>query len=213
MSVLYAPRKAGPSEQLAAGGLGTLCALSVFALLPLLSTLPDWIVGPPLKPITVADDPPPVIPIEKPEAAPEPEPLDKPELPKILPPVSLEIMEILINAGDNGAGMAVDWGNALATGDTDVGVFLESEVDQRPRVLVAVKPLYPYSMRTVPAEVIVEFIIGADGKVRRPVARQSTHFAFERAAIDAIVKSKWQPGLIKGSPVDTLVRIPVRFTP
>ena len=89
----------------------------------------------------------------------------------------------------------------------------ESSSDVMPKVLKAKKPEYPYSLRRSghSGEVLVEFIVDAEGKVREAAVLSSNHPAFEQPALDAIHEWKFKPGMKDGKPVNVKMRIPIVF--
>jgi TonB family protein len=78
-------------------------------------------------------------------------------------------------------------------------------LDQPPKFHKQQPPEYPLEMRMLglSGEVIVEFSVDQDGNVQDPYAIQSNNPWFERAAISAIEKWKFTPGLKAGRPVKT----------
>ena len=58
----------------------------------------------------------------------------------------------------------------------------------------------------------VGFTITSKGVVQDPYAVSSTNEAFEQAAIDAVKKWKFKPGLKDGKPVNTKVQITLTFS-
>lgn len=216
MSEVYIKAPNSPRNDLAAIGLGLLLVASTFALLPLLMTLPNPWDGTKMEPVKPVTEPTPdSIPIEEPK----PEiPKQEIEKPKIEPPphqMSLQLMEALLNPRANGTGISVDFGETFMPKAEDIRIFLTGELDKKPRVLIAVKPLYPYDLQRAKTAgyAIVQFVIGPDGKVSRPRVVKSTHRSFEQAAIDAVLKSKWQPGRKDGKAVYSQVKLPVNFQP
>lgn len=217
MSVIYTQKASHLNSDIKALVLGTAGICGVFAILPLLATFPNLFDAVPIEtPPTTAEVPPSYIDIEKPPPSPLEDTLELPEIEKVIPPMSLTFMEQLLNPSDNGTGVYVDMGGSFLGEDaTNFGVFLTSELDKQPRVLVATQPLYPYSMQQSKTEgrVVVEFIIDQTGQVRQPRVVKSSHREFEQAAIEAVLKSKWEAGRKDGRDVMTRVQLPVNFKP
>jgi TonB family protein len=68
-------------------------------------------------------------------------------------------------------------------------------------------PIYPdeLSRSGQIGRVNVSFTVGADGRVRSPRVRASSHPAFRQPALDAVAKWIFKPGMLDGKPV------PIRF--
>ncbi len=217
MSHIYTQERISSGSNLSALGIGALGVVSIFALLPILMEIPNPFDKPQIKPAEDVTVQLPDMVIEEPPAVIEdPKEIDKPELEETPPLVNLKQMESLLNPSDNGTGVTVDDGTTFLNGDDiAIGTFVMSQLDQKPRVLVATTPLYPYSMQNskTKGEVTVEFIIDENGRVSRPRVIKSSHREFEQAAIDAVMKSKWQPGRKDGRDVRTIVHLPVNFRP
>lgn len=216
MSHVYTQERTPLSLNISALAIGALSIAALFALLPILMKIPN-----PFTPIQLAPAEPvtnvlPEILVELPEAPQEIKELEKPTLDAPLPKVTIDQFLDMLTPGYHGKGYTVDMAQTFTE---DVGrameTFLIGQLDQKPRVLVAATPLYPYSMQNskTSGEVMVEFVIKQDGRVERPRVVRASHREFEQAAIDAVLKSKWQPGQINGKDVRTLVRLPVRFQP
>jgi TonB family protein len=106
-------------------------------------------------------------------------------------------------------------GKAGALNEQLEGAFSLSEIDQKPRPMFQGAPLYPAEMRGKKVEgvVTVIFVVDAAGKVSNPRAEKSTHTAFEKPALDAVKKWKFEPGVKAGQRVACRMRVPIRFPP
>ncbi len=93
-------------------------------------------------------------------------------------------------------------------------VYSLKEVDQAPVATSQQQAVYPKTLRTQRLEgsVDVGFTITSKGVVQDPYAVSSTNEAFEQAAIDAVKKWKFKPGLKDGKPVNTKVQITLTFS-
>ncbi|RLA08245.1 MAG: hypothetical protein DRQ51_02970 [Gammaproteobacteria bacterium] len=82
-----------------------------------------------------------------------------------------------------------------------------------PRFISKIIPEYPKQMQTQnkQATVVIEALIDKYGKVRQVKIKKSAGNLFDKAAVDAIKKSKFSPALIKGTAVAVMYRIPVKF--
>jgi protein TonB len=63
----------------------------------------------------------------------------------------------------------------------------------------------------VTATVIVEFIVDTQGRAANAAATESTHRAFEEAAIRGVQKWKFRAGVRGGRKVNTRMRVPIVF--
>lgn len=216
MSVVYVKAPSTPRNDLSAVGLGLLSVVSIFAVLPLLMNIPAPWDKPPIEPAKPISEPlPDAIPHEEiPPEPPKPD-LKKPDLETPPPLLTVGMLTSLLNPGANGTTISVDMGTSFMPDTGDIEIFLTGELDKQPRVLAAVKPLYPYDLqRTKTAgHAVVQFVIAPDGKVSRIRVTESTHRSFEQPAIEAVMKSKWQAGRKDGEDVHSLVKLEVKFNP
>ena len=99
--------------------------------------------------------------------------------------------------------------------DFDIShIFDEKEVDQSPKILQRVKPVYPYLAKELQKEGYVElsFVVSASGKVEDvKVLTESPATIFRTSAINAIEKWKFEPGKLKGKKVNTKMILKVLF--
>lgn len=93
-------------------------------------------------------------------------------------------------------------------------VFNLADLDEKPRPIVRTSPITPFEMRRagIKGDVIIEFIVDTSGNVREPAIIQSSHPAFEQAAIDAVLRWKFKPGRKGGAAQNTRVRQAIAFT-
>jgi len=88
-------------------------------------------------------------------------------------------------------------------------------VDQLPRILEKVKPLYPEHARRQHKTGVVTlmFQVDAEGRVHQPsVVEASPQGVFEESALAAIVRWRFAPAMRQGRAVPTWLILPVRFT-
>jgi len=111
---------------------------------------------------------------------------------------------ITIPPGRPGAGV----GSGMAN------VFDLASLDQPPVPRVRVPPQYPFEMRRagISGEVLVGFVVDANGDVRDAYVVRSTQREFEVEAIKAVMKWKFKPGKKGGSSVNTRMQLPLGFT-
>ncbi len=105
-------------------------------------------------------------------------------------------------------------GKGGALGDDRLqGAFSLAEIDQKPRATFQTSPVYPSEMRSKKLEGVVTiiFIVDSAGKVANPRVEKSNHPAFEKPALDAVKKWKFEPGVKGGQRVATKARQTIRF--
>ena len=95
-----------------------------------------------------------------------------------------------------------------------IEIFDPSKLDQVPIARVRVQPQYPFEMRRagITGEVLVEFIVDANGDVRNAFAVRSSQREFETAAVQAVSKWKFKPGRKGGRSVNTRMQQPISFS-
>jgi periplasmic protein TonB len=95
-----------------------------------------------------------------------------------------------------------------------IEIFDPSKLDQQPQARAKVPPQYPFEMRRagITGEVLVEFIVDANGDVRNAFAVRSSQREFEAAAVQAVSKWKFRPGKKGGRAVNTRMQQPISFS-
>ncbi len=205
-------RRLGPASFL----VGVFVAFSVFMVLPMTELfagreIPDngSLV---LTPLVAPPPPPPPIPeLEKPEIEPTTAAKSeaKPRLQKAMKPLQLRQLQIALNPGPGNAlrgDFSMDFsmsGPAVA----EFEIFEVTEVDQPPGVAFDSPIHYPRSMARTgeKGSVLVQFVVAVDGKARDASVRESTHPAFEKPAIDAVMRSRFKAGMREGEAVPVRV--------
>lgn len=106
-------------------------------------------------------------------------------------------------------------GKAGALQESLEGAFNLTEIDQKPRAVFQAAPNYPANMRgrKVEGVVTVIFIVDADGRVANPRIERSSDSAFEKPALEAVRKWKFEPAVKGGQRVACKMRVPIRFQP
>jgi protein TonB len=109
--------------------------------------------------------------------------------------------------------ISIPTGNRSSLGK-GIEIFDPSKLDQQPQGRVQGKPVYPFEMQRagIAGDVLVEFIIDANGDVRNPFVVKSSQREFEAAAIQAVSKWKFRPGKKGGRAVNTRVQQVIGFT-
>ena len=95
-----------------------------------------------------------------------------------------------------------------------IEVFDLSKLDQQPVARFQARPQYPFEMRRagIAGEVVVDFIVDANGDVQNAYAARSSQREFESAAVQAVSKWKFKPGRKGGRNVNTHMQVPIVFT-
>jgi protein TonB len=162
---------------------------------------------------------PPPLPPETPlrETRPPEKILPRPRLraPRTKLPVSLA-MNLDLSLGGVGGDFDMDFGiRAPATlARIDDGIFELSELDEPPRPLVRIQPLYPVQarMRQVEGAVVLEFIVDAAGRPRDiEVFSATPGRVFADTAVQAVKRWRFTPGTREGKPVAVRVRQKITF--
>ncbi|MDO8349125.1 MAG: energy transducer TonB [Planctomycetota bacterium] len=106
-------------------------------------------------------------------------------------------------------------GTAGALGDQVDRAFTLAEIDQQPRANYQGSPVYPQELRGRKLEGVVSviFVVDASGKVLDPRAEKSSHAAFEKPAVEAVKRWKFDPAVKSGRRVACKMRVSVRFPP
>jgi len=106
-------------------------------------------------------------------------------------------------------------GKAGGLDDQLEDAFSLAEIDQKPRAVFQGSPIYPSQMRgkNVEGVVTVIFVVDAAGKVINPRVEKASHAAFDKPALDAVRKWKFEPGVKAGQRVACKMRVPIRFPP
>ncbi len=94
-------------------------------------------------------------------------------------------------------------GVGVESQDMEVMVFSESEVEEPPRELQSTPLKFPEAARSAKAggTLVVELVIGRDGRVESVKVNDSPHPSITREAERTIPKWKFEPGKNKGIPV------------
>ncbi len=94
-------------------------------------------------------------------------------------------------------------------------IFELNRVNELPRALTQVEPNYPFALKKAKVRgfVDLQWVLDAEGKVRRLEVANSTHSAFNEPAIESIKRSRWEPAKYKGEPVAVRVKQRLTFVP
>ena len=91
--------------------------------------------------------------------------------------------------------------------------FNPADIDQKPQIVSQPSPSFPPEMRGKRIEGVVTliFIVDPTGRVSDPRVETSTNPAYDRPALDAVRRWKFEPALRKGERVPWKMRTQVRF--
>ncbi|MCX6951802.1 MAG: TonB family protein [Verrucomicrobia bacterium] len=83
----------------------------------------------------------------------------------------------------------------------------------QPRVIKQTAPVYPYAMLAsrMRGEVVVDFIVDIEGRVRNAYVFRSLNPSFDDPALEAVRQWRFEPGRRGDRPVNTHLRVPVVF--
>jgi protein TonB len=133
----------------------------------------------------------------------------KPEPAPVAPSLAVaeqEGVELGLDVEAIAAGLGAEFGSAGGGGGDGRGplAFSAGLSDRDPLPLVRVEPEYPAQARQRGVEgwVQVRFTISSAGSVRDAVVVKSSHSMFERYAVQAVNKWKYQPQLRGGQPTE-----------
>ena len=204
-------------HHLSVGASALTLTVSFFLVLPLMQAISK---GPTtdtlLQDMNTAQVPPPPPPVEEePEEEPEPE-KEPPKLEENAPPLDLNQLELALNPGFNDSWMGGDFAvklNVADGGGDDVdALFSLADLDQKPRVIYQPSPVITAKARKMaPGTVYILFVVNPKGRVEDPKVQRSDHPVFERPALAAVKKWRFEPGRRGGKPVRFRMRVPITF--
>ena len=83
-----------------------------------------------------------------------------------------------------------------------------------PRVIARSNIVYPYAMQAsgMKGEVLVDFDVDIEGRVRNAFVVRSLNPSFDDSALDAVRQWRFEPGTMNGRPVHTRMQVPIVFS-
>jgi len=128
------------------------------------------------------------------------------QLPDPTVPVKLDGKEGIVSIPIRHQGTPVE-------NDNNPRIFRLTELDRAPEAIATVSPDYPFELKRegLGGNVRIGFIVDSHGNVISPYIISSSHKGFERAAIDALAKWKFRPGMKSGKKVNTRMEQPIDF--
>ena len=105
--------------------------------------------------------------------------------------------------GKGGGGLGADMDQAFSMAD----------LDQKPRAVYQPAPVYPAALRSrkIDGVVTVIFVVDSNGRVANAKVEKSSDPAFDKPALDAVRKWKFEPAMKEGRKVSAKMRAPIRF--
>lgn len=202
--------------------VGIVMTMGLFLILPVAQMISDKMKSDStIRTVDVAqlEPPPPPPEEEKKEEEPEEEPPPPPDLDEPPPPMSLDALDVALRGGDGfgvpGISMKLDMNKFVKTKDEGMDkIFSMSELDQGPRVVFQSPPQYPFDLqrKKIEGKVFVLFIVDESGRVKDPKVQRSDHPDFNKPALDAIKRWKFEPGMRSGKKVASKMKVPIRFS-
>lgn len=214
MRRVYSP--APPRNDLPFALLGALAlTLGVFLVLPLtqmVSGRREAVIPLRQADLTQVEEPqkteePPPPPVEDTPPEPPPSLADAPR------PLNLNVsLDVALGSGGAMAAGFTAFQDSLAQA-AGLDAFSVADLEKRPELIAAVPPNYPEALRKgkVEGTVTLVFVLDENGRVEDPRVESSTHQEFEPAALEAIRRWKYKPGLKDGQAVRTYLKQPIRF--
>ena len=95
-----------------------------------------------------------------------------------------------------------------------IEVYDIRKLDRVPATKFQAAPKYPLALlrSLVQGEAVVDFIVSMNGDVQNAYAIRSSHREFGTAAVEAVSKWKFRPGMKYGRAVNTHMQVPIVFT-
>jgi periplasmic protein TonB len=98
--------------------------------------------------------------------------------------------------------------------DNNGPIYTAASLDAVPKARFQISPSYPYALKSagISGEVVVEFLVDEQGRVRDPRIVSASHPEFEAPSLAAVSKWRFEPGMRKNMPVRFLMRVPLNFS-
>ena len=182
--------------------------------------------SPPLQPRVAPQTPPAPVPVPVPAPAPVPVPVPvisiAPAPPPAAPPESPEMPPATTQAPDSAqvssASPVQDVTPSQAPNQSENENRVGETTAQRvlPQVITArrVAPIYPATSRrrSEEGDVVLDVLVGADGRVTQITVAGSSDFErLDKAAVAAVQQWRFVPGRVAGEPQAMRLRVPIRF--
>jgi TonB family protein len=96
----------------------------------------------------------------------------------------------------------------------EANAYALSEVDQPPRIIRKIDPLYPFAAKrkNIQGKVTLRFIVTKEGRVVEPsVVKGDPPDVFDNSALKAILRWRFKPAIKDGKAVDVIIIAPLKF--
>lgn len=193
------------------GGLTLAC----FLVLPIIQAIAEGerrsTIIPTVDAAVVEPPPPPPEPEVEQQEVEEAEP--PPELVEDFEPLDLSQLESALNPGLGTGGFGgLPLPSVARAGDDTLGGGPDFQIDEPPRCVYQPPPRIDNKVRKrVPGSVHVVFIVNERGRVENPIVKSSTDPVFERPALDAVAKWKFDPATRNGRPTTCRIKRTISF--
>ena len=203
------------SEFLVSLTTGLVFALLVMLMLPIsqyITTLRERLT----RTVELVDYQPPEVPPEPPPPEDIDDEADIDDVEEQREPPTLDQLELALNPDVSGLA-----GGDFTVPDFQIGAGLDEiiyelgDLSHPPRPTFQPDPIYPPELRSarISGQVILEFVVSADGTTRNIRVHSSTNPAFDESAMRAVRRWRFEPGEKDGQAVNTRVRQLLRFSP
>lgn len=130
------------------------------------------------------------------------------------PKIDIPKFDFSMGAGDlGGLQIAAFQQQSLSAGMFRTA-FTLSEVDQPPRIIRRIDPLYPFAAKrkNIQGKVTLRFIVTKEGRVIEPsVVKAEPPGIFDNSALKAILRWRFKPAIKDGKAVDVIIIAPLKF--
>ncbi len=163
---------------------------------------------------SIAEPPPPPPPVKPPPPEEKKEEDPEPEIEPDTQQLALSDLDLDLSGSGlgslGGAGLGL---NDAGGGLDDLALFDISDLDKPPVAVSQPPPRYPAQLKKdkISGNAVVVFILGENGRVVDPRVESATHPDFGEAAIKAIKRWRFKPGMKTGKAVRSNVRQPFMF--
>ena len=214
-ATLYRPERIGSRSLKSLAGTFFLVAILIVAL-PLMQYT-EALEAPKPEVVPVVSEKPPDEIIVDPPSTPETKPgIVSPVLEKeATDDIPFERIDEVLNIslavdGDFTApGWIVDVAN-LATGDI---CYIVKDLDNRPRTLSSVAPVYPFPLKREGITGFARILLKVDkrGRVEEVRVESASHREFGESAVEAVMQWRFEPGIKNGKRVSFQLMQPISF--
>ena len=179
--------------------------------------------SPPLQPRVAPQTPLAPVPVPVPAPAPAPPPAAPPESPQMPPATEAERGPLAATQAPDSARVSSaspvpDVTPSQAPNQSENENRVGETTAQRvlPQVITArrVAPIYPATSRrrSEEGDVVLDVLVGADGRVTQITVAGSSDFErLDKAAVAAVQQWRFVPGRVAGEPQAMRLRVPIRF--